>query len=291
MEQDSEYIPENERHAQTTAPYSFSGLLGAVSFLQARVEDLEVAAKHELEVLDDTTFHSLTGLPNVAKAREEFERAGGYAEFKGVRRHQTSLSAEVVLRAGEEIRFQFPEDCSFVSEAVLSVQQRRCWIYDNEKDSRGRLPVVDEFALFLIPFMYVYGGVMEYMAPFLPGIHVSQPQFSRLLLNVAPVVAKKWAKLYYCKRDLLWLKDNCSPSQDRSQYWKEHQLDPDFRNANIVLLLDGGTVKSEKSHGVREQKEMYDWSKDNQPEMRVLVLVSLSGEIVEVSSATGGANI
>jgi hypothetical protein len=156
------------------------------------------------------------------------------------------------------------------------------------KDPRGRKAVVEPFSVFLLVFMYVHGGVREFEAPFLPGVFCSQSQFSCLLDNAASVVFQKWGKLYYEKRGLDWLRLNATSDTERSQYQKERKFDETLQKADVVLLLDGCAVPCEKSQGLREQKECFDWSKDERQEIRFLVLVNLNGEVVELSKAVGG---
>lgn len=91
------------------------------------------------------------------------------------------------------------------------------------------------------------------MAPILP--------WGRLLDIFAPIVDERWVCEYYKKRHVSLLLDNAGPNQDRSQYAHDRKFDDKLREADVVLVLDGGTLKCEKSHGLREQKENYDWSK------------------------------
>jgi hypothetical protein len=148
---------------------------------------------------------------------------------------------------------------------------------------------VDSFHCFLLVFLYVHGGVLEFQAPILPGIEVSQSHFSRLLNNYTPVVASNWAALYYRQRDLAWLRAHAGPGLLHcSERTTKAAHDLNLLAADIVLAYDGGTVKCEKSYGGREQKQMYDYGKDNQPEVRLIIVTSLDGGIVEMNRATGG---
>ncbi len=60
----------------------------------------------------------------------------------------------------------------------------------DEDERHASHEVVDQFHLFLLVFVYVFGGVLQFVAPFLPGINVSQGQFSCLLVNATPKMAR-----------------------------------------------------------------------------------------------------
>lgn len=69
-------------------------------------------------------------------------------------------------------------------------------------------------------------------------------QFSRL-----PVVAENWVKQYYKKRDIEWLLQNATPDKDRTKYRSDRHFSA---RADIVLLLDGGTLKWRNRHSGAE---------------------------------------
>ncbi len=94
--------------------------------------------------------------------------------------------------------------------------------------------------------------------------------------------------MYYRPRSLSWLLKHAGRKHIVSQNKeKERQHADDMEEAHIVLSLDGGTLRCEKSHGGREQMTMFDWGKDER-ELRVLVLATVGGVIVEITEATGG---
>lgn len=282
MSEDDDFAP------VAPAPYSFKNLVGEVARLQAELARLKAAVEGGASSLDPETFRALTGFHDDAVARKEYELAGGDAAFGQIDRHGTHLSAEVVHQAYQQMLQQYPAATAELKRAFETVFARRVAVGDHEKDARGRHAVVSNYHLFLLVFMYVHGGVLEFNAPFLPGIGVSESQFSRLLMNSTPVVASQWAARYYCTRGLQWLLQNAGPDAEVTKDQATRIFDENFTAADIVLGMDGGTIRSERSHGSVEQKSMFDWSKDNQNEVRVLVLHALSGVIVEVTTAAGG---
>lgn len=282
MDDDSDFVKDVPR------PYSFQNLVQRVAQLQEEVQELRRANVAGASALDPTTFRALTGFFMDAVARTEYELAGGDDVFDAVERHGTHLSPQVVQEAYDLMLHGYPAVHAELQRAKETVVQRRVADSGLEKANCGPKAVVSGYHLFLLVFMYVHGGMMEFTAPFLPGIQVSQSHFSRLLMNATPVVASKWAARYYCKRGLDWLLENASPNAAMATNTMGRNFPEDFVGADIVLGMDGGTIRSERSHGSVEQKSMFDWSKDNQNEVRVLVIHALSGAIVDVTTATGG---
>jgi hypothetical protein len=127
------------------------------------------------------------------------------------------------------------------------------------------------------------------MAPFLPGIGVSQGHFSRLLVNATPVVASCWASKYYRVRPLAWLLEYASPKvRTPTRDQDKHVVDENLEKADIVICVDGYTALCEKSHGGAEQKQIFEWQKSGEPKMRIIEVCALNGVVVEMSHATGG---
>ncbi len=252
-----------------------------IARLQRRVAELESAEHVGVEKLPASTFHALTGFADVAAARAAFDNSGGEAYFGSLRRHDSPLAADDLVAARDHLLHQLT-GCAHEVEAAFNVVSARRSHSEVKETRRGPRPKVDAFHLFLLPFMFVHGGVLEAWAPFLPGVGVSQSQFSRLLAVAGPAVARKWASMFYCKRDLRWLLVHARPSQ------RTPPILADARRADIVLFIDGAPLETEKSDGGYEQKVLYDWSKDSMPILRVLVVSAADGTIVEVSDATGG---
>lgn len=247
-----------------------------------RLEDERVAAADlGVEALPVSTFHALTGFRNVQEAREEFDKAGGDAFFGSLGRHDVPLDADYVLYARGRLLHQLPGLGDIVEAATDAVLRRNVHSTSRRSD-RGRKPRVSNFHVFLLPFIYLYGGMPQWASPFLPGIGVTQAQFSRLLNVSAPHVAAEWAPHYYRRRSLVWLLQNAVPAAETPLLLHK------ARAADIVLFIDGAPMDVEKSRSGVEQKILFDWSKTKKPMVRVLVVADTSGRIVEVSSATGG---
>jgi hypothetical protein len=196
-----------------------------------------------------------------------------HAVFGAIRRHVEAIDKDVLEKAAAHIAEQFP-GCGEAVEAAKQAVLARGIDSERPKDTRGRKAEVEPFSAFLLVFMYVFGGQLEFMAPILPGIECSMGHFSRLLSIYAPVVKERWASEYYKKRDVSWLSQHAGPKQ---------RSDEKLRKADVVLVLDRGVLKCEKSHGLREE--------DCEDDVRVLVLSALSGEIAELSTASGARSI
>jgi hypothetical protein len=268
--------------------YTINELLGHIRALQVRVAELESLCERSMRNIDDKVFYRVTGFLNARDAAGEFEKAGGENVFGSARRDRTFLDPVRMPDVRKLLHLQFPRQQELVDRGCDQLAQK----LEEESLPRGRggaPPAVDAFHLFLIPFVYIYGGLDESLAPILPGISVSQSHFSRLLRVSAHLVLEKWVPLYYCKRDLAWLCSHCGPNHMPGRF---DRLEPQMRDkllmSSIVLLIDGATFLSEKSGGGRQQKHMYDWSKDSAQEARVLLICDLYGRILHVSPSVGG---
>ena len=89
-------------------------------------------------------------------------------------------------------------------------------------------------------------------------------------------------------RDLNWAREYATPSMERTQYLKDRRFSTDMQSADIVCLLDGLSVRMERSSAILEQKHDFDWSKDKEVVMRSLVLCNLAGFILHITRAVGG---
>lgn len=265
-----------------------AGVRSQLFRLQSQLDALVREKVSGMRTLDDETFSKLTGFRSVREAEDEFEKVGGDAAFSQIKRHGTPIAGEALDRVMEVLNQQMPDLHEPLAAARTEVFSRRVNVSERISN-RGRPELVDQFHCFLLVFAYVHGGVLEFQAPFIPGLGVTESHFSRLLNVFTPVVAAQWASLYYRQRDLAWMCKNCAPTLLKTSETAAHDPhDPDLLNAHIVLAFDGGTVKCEKSQGGREQKENYDWLKDKQNEVRVIIVSSLSGAIVDMNSAMGG---
>lgn len=278
MEEDVDAEGMHEIPERDLDPLRLCRIIGT---LQARVLELEREVLGGVGNLPQETFFALTGFRDVATARKEFEKAGGHAVFGSLARHGTALDAESLKRALEIALDQMPGCGAELQAAYAAVFARRVH-GDSKASQQGRKPIVDSFHLFLLPFMYVHGGMLQAWAPFLPGVGVSQSHFSRLVTVATPVVSWSWASNYYCKRGLAWLLQNARPSLDTPP------LLSNAAHADIVLFIDGMSLEAEKSDTGIEQKELFDWSKDKMPLLRVLVVTTADGTIVEISEVSGG---
>jgi uncharacterized small protein (DUF1192 family) len=285
MYQDEELPPVST--TEICSVYSYSNLIARIALLEEELERLRREPFGNLKHLSNECFHALTGFPSFQEAWNDFNGCGGETVFGLVGRHSTFLPKESVDNAARTLKDQFPGFQGLLDRAQTTVSARRS--KNQEKTSRSGRPVhVEPFALFLLPFMYVYGGALESWSEFLPGISCSSSHFSRLLQIATPLVCKHWVPLYYSVRNLNWARANATPHMERTQYSEDRHFCPELREADIVCLLDGLSVRMERSSTIIEQKHDFDWSKDKEVVMRSLVLCNLRGSILHITQAVGG---
>ena len=213
-EADDSYSPPSVSHVPFTSTLSYAALSAEVERLTLECSQLRgelLAYHHSVDSMSEYVFHSLTGFPTVKTAREEFAKIDGEALFTREPRHEAPLPMESLADVQRLMEQQFPSCQVEIGHAVQQLQARHAHL-GVAPDHQGRRRDISNFEWFLVPFMYIFGGVHEFMAEFLPGIHCGQPHFSRLLAIATPLVASTWAVLYYKKRDLKWLLENASPA-------------------------------------------------------------------------------
>jgi hypothetical protein len=250
-----------------------------IARLQAEIGRLKAETRLGAAVLEQATFQALTGFYNVDAAREQFELAGGSRVFAAVDRHTSHISEDALLEARRILCEQMPgckRELELAFEHVSNHQKK------SSSGHRGNATVVDDFHLFLLVFMYIHGGVLEEWSPFLPGIKVSKSQCSRLLRNTVPVVVQNWVPFYYKPNDLVWLRENACPGVDLPPPCQEGAT------ADFLLLIDGIPLYVEKASDSFMQKALYDWSKDEDHIVRVLLVTTRDGHIFRFSAPSGG---
>lgn len=256
-------------------------LIDEIARLQQELSKYTSREKRGARDIDDKAFRALTGFYNAVEAEREYGLSGGDAVYGALHRHGTVIDTSSMSSAYSRVSEQFPGLESLIDNAMSSMSsQHRA--PDGVKSNCGAPVVVDNFHLFLLVFMYVHGGVLEAWSSFLPGIGVSQGQFSRLLHTAAPVVASTWAPHYYGVRGLDWMLQNAGPGD------QVPELLETAKSADIVLFVDGTPLETEKSGTGWIQKLLFDWSKDKANIVRVLLVTTARGEIVEMNEATGG---
>jgi len=288
MSSDDDFCSAQELSPPTMpSVYSYTALLEKVLSLQQEVQQLCQEPRGNLEHLSDECFHSLTGFHSYESARAAFDSFNGNSVFGTVGRHGTSLPQEVVDTAAKTLKEQFPGFQDLLDEVQNTVSDRRTKI-KGERSHSGKVAHVEPCALFLLPFMYVYGGTVQSWAEFLPGISCSSSHFSRLLQIATPLVCKHWVPSHYTARNLSWARENAAPTKERTQYAEDRHFSQEMQNADIVCLLDGLSIRMERSSTILEQKHDFDWSKDKEVVMRSLVLCNLAGYILHITRAVGG---
>ena len=235
--------------------------------LLRRVQELEERLGAGLEGLDSRTFHSLTGFASWQSAKTEFHLISAEIE-SSVSRHSVVHQREDLFdKAAEDIGFNLPGLGDALTE-VVEEMRKELFLRDAPKRQHTAGEKVDDFHVFLIPFLTLRNGAGQYFAPVLPGIRCTQQHYSRLLRNCAPVVAKHWAPHYYKIRDLAWVKEHCTSPCG-------HYID---------LFLDG-TEPPTRKHGAYIEEHMMYSGKKKQHTLLIGVLSNRREEIVEISPA------
>lgn len=260
-------------------------LFRVIASLEARVRALESENASLRALIDGKYVYELTSFKDMDAARDAFESAGGNGVFGSLKRHAASLAVDNVEEWWETNKNQFPDlqnEWAAAKEIVVAREVKR----SAPKSRDGPEKTVSDLSLFLIPFMYVWGGVWEYMAPFLPGVLCDSGHFSRLLNISVPQVTDNWANLYFKRQPLQYLLQHASPNAGGEKDPKVYT--PAFLAADIVLFVDGLILRQEKSGGWRYQKESYDWGQYEDNIVRFLLICSVIGEIMDLSNGRGG---
>lgn len=253
-----------------TNPRERVALEARVRDAEARAAELEAQLFGDFYALDDHTFQAATGFATSGEAKWDAEKSGALDLLRSTGRHAVPLRADLIEPVAGLLAGEFPGLQGIIEEArddLLRVAQ--------EGAGSVRQSALTDWHWFLIPFLYVYGGVEEWMAPLLPGIRVSASHFSRLLDIGVPIVAEKWAHGYFQERGVDWLRANCAAPKDYHV------------SCDIVLLYDGSKFPLEHSSGMREQRSTYS-SVVNDNILQLIAVTNMRGWFVEATRATGG---
>lgn len=256
-------------------PSSRSSLLKRVEDLERRNKELEEKLRGSMYEMKDKLFRLCTGFESVAVALEELRISGCEDLLSSVRRSGIVIPAEVMDNAVNRLIVALPDIADLLRTACDAIKTKDEQLLNRQKKRTGAPPVVDAKHLFLIPFVYVYGGFMQWQASFLPGLHVNQSQFSVLLATTLPIVVERWVPRYYRARGIDWLKQHCGP----------RDVDPE--GTDFVLFYDGCKIRTEKSAGLREQKMSFN-GKEKTNLVHFLGLTNEKGWFVEVTDMMGG---
>jgi hypothetical protein len=164
--------------------------------LEQKLESLEKELHGSFFNVHRDTFSAATGFSDAADAFLEFGAAGGENRFSEIDRHHGSDVVDLLPQAAKTIKEAFVDiDPAVVDDALKKVQKR---LEKRESHSaQGRKPVVDAAHVFLMPFLYLFGGFFEWAFRLLPGFHIGQSQAS-LLLQRSMDVAQYLVPRYYC---------------------------------------------------------------------------------------------
>jgi hypothetical protein len=259
-------------------PRAYDELHRRVEALQHENEllraQLEAGAMGSMFSLKKKTFHAATGFRRPAECLSEAESCGALARLSTLGRHEVECSTAHLEEQAQVLHALMPtlgEEVDLALARCLQRSQKR----QKKGDGRGAKAKIDERHLFLIPFLYVVGGFQQWAAPMLDGLRCSQQHFSRLLALSFPVVVDSWAKRYYRKRNMAWLRENCPPSHN----------DPE--GADCTLFYDGSKYEVERSAGMREQRMTFS-SVVNYNILQFIGVTNARGWFVESSLWAGG---
>ena len=158
----------------------------------------------------DEVFLKATGFNNAVEAKTEMKISGCLELFQQTSRSRQVIASQDIRAIAEELRQCMPgveDEIKAVEEEFLSNSGRE----RTPQKNRGKKRVVDDEHLFLVPFLYILGGFLEWQFELLPGFHVEQQHVSELLHLSLPVVCSKWVPRYYCPRNRAWLREHCAP--------------------------------------------------------------------------------
>ncbi len=132
--------------------------------------------RSDLFQLPRDTFCALTGFRDAQHAREELEKSNCLETIRQMDRHRVALPAERLQEACNVIKEAMPQ---LADVATLALERELGKTRKSVgKDSRGRKTSVDDRHVFLLVFVYVFGGMFEWAGPLLPGIRVRQSRFA-----------------------------------------------------------------------------------------------------------------
>ena len=221
------------------------------------------------------TFSAATGFSDAADAILEFRAAGGEQRFSQIDRHHGSDVVDLLPQAAQTIKEAFADiDPAVVDNALDRIEKRMK--KRGSHSVQGRKPVVDGAHVFLMPFLYLFGGFFEWAFRLLPGFHIGQSQASLLLQRSIDLLAQYWVPRYCCYWGIDWLRKFCA----------REEKDP--QTADAVLYLDGSKMEQERDEGVRGQRAGYSSVAGDHVGQVIGVTINASCWIFELSFCAAG---
>jgi hypothetical protein len=214
-----------------------------IRILEKEHEQLQSLVQGDFYSVQHEAFVAATGFRNADHARKELRESGCASALEQMDRHK----ARPPLQHFEQARNILLQALPGLEDAVHHAYELEAKKAGRQgpKAKQGRKASVGVEHLFLLPFLYIFGGLFEWAGHFLPGFHISQSQTSVLLQNSVPVLAKHWAPRYFCPRGLDWLRKFCP----------REESDPS--DADFALFLDGTKLPQERDSGFRGQRAGY----------------------------------
>jgi hypothetical protein len=214
-----------------------------IRVLEKENAELRQLLKGDFYSVHHEAFSAAIGFRDANHARQELEESGCQTILEQMDRHRAKPPIEHYDQA-RDILLQALKGLEDVVQRAYELEKKKVGRV-GRKAKQGRKAVVDVEHLFLLPFLYVFGGLFEWAGHFLPGFHIGQSQVSVLLQNSIPIVARHWAPRYFCPRDTGWLREFCPREEN----------DPE--ETNFTLFLDGTKLPQERDSGFRGQRAGY----------------------------------
>ena len=255
-------------------PRDTGHLIERVHVLERKVAELERALHGDFYQVHKDAFKASTGFRDAAQAVKEFEESKCSEALQNIDRGEGPGVFDLLPTAAETFKQVHqdidPELIDFVLGEQMKKQRRK-----EKKDTRGVKPKVNEAHVFLLPFLYIFGGLLEWAGHFLPGFHIGQAQMSVLLQHSINVVGQLWAPRYYTVRSLDWLRKFCPRTKD------------DEADVDCVLYLDGTKMRQDRDGGVRGQRAGFSGvAKDHIGQ--IIGVTNANCWLIEVSLVAGG---
>jgi hypothetical protein len=214
-----------------------------IRILEKENAQLRTLVRGDFYSVHSEAFTAATGFRNAEHARRELNESGCANALEQTDRHRARPPLEHFDQA-RDILLQALPGLEAVVLHAYEVEKRKTG-REGPRAKQGRKALVNVAHLFLLPFLYIFGGLFEWAGHFLPGFHISQSQTSVLLQHSIAIVARHWAPRYFCPRNIDWLRKFCP----------REEFDP--KDADFTPFLDGTKLPQERDSGFRGQRAGY----------------------------------
>jgi len=195
-----------------------------------------------LDLESDNLIRRLTGFRNGDDARDAFESCGGDQLFADLSQHRRQYEEIYVQSAVSALKSKDLGPSELIESIGAEFERQHC-DYHSTRNRESRLPAIN---MFLLPFVYVFGGIRMDVIGLLPYYNLKKDQVSLLIHNATPLVVKSWASQWAFHPSLQWCLKNASSEISEGQEMPE-----------ITIFADGMDVPVQKSMNQLTQKAQY----------------------------------